>query len=120
MTMLKRRHRGGPRRVPLWLILPAVLLTFGFHYGASLFGAWYAFTDWSGIGEARWIGLGNFREILNSPDTRGALSNTLKLAASFMLLVNVLGLSLALALHRILKTRHLLRSLFFLPAVVSA
>ena len=33
---------------------------------------------------ATWVGLDNFREILDDPASRGALKNTLKLAFSFV------------------------------------
>ena len=36
-----------------------------------------------------------------------------------LIVVNLLGLALALGLNRTVKTRHLLRSLFFLPVVLS-
>jgi raffinose/stachyose/melibiose transport system permease protein len=110
---------SGPRRVPWLLALPAVAFLLLFHFLAQGAGAWYAFTNWNGIGTAKWIGLSNFSDIWNSPVTRGALWNTLKLAVPFVVLVNGIGLGLALALNRTVKTRHVLRSLFFLPVVLS-
>src|SRR5436309_334719 len=98
-----RRGRGGPRQAPWILVVPALLFALGMHFAAPLAGAWYAFTDWHGIGAAHWIGLANFREILSTNATRGALFNTLKLAFSFVVIVNALGLALALALNRVLK-----------------
>lgn len=114
-----KRYRGGVRQMPLLVVIPALLFLIAVHFAAPLAGAFYAFTNWNGIDAAKWIGLGNFREVFDDPETRGALFNTLKLAFSFVVLVNVLGLSLALALNRLLKTRHPLRSIFFLPAVMS-
>jgi raffinose/stachyose/melibiose transport system permease protein len=113
-----RRRRGGTTRAPWALVVPAVVLGIGVHLAAPLFGSWYAFTDWNGLNAAKWIGLDNFREIFQTPATRAALYNTLKLACAFFVLVNALGLSLALALNRVLKTRYVLRSIFFLPVVV--
>ena len=57
--------------------------------------------------------------MLNDPTARFALFNTIKLAVSFVVTVNILGLALALALNRTLRSRFLLRSLFFLPVVLS-
>ena len=107
------------RQVSWLLVVPALMVALAVHFVAPGVGAWYAFTDWNGLGPAKWIGLGNFREIFRTPETRTALYNTLKLAFGVLVLVNVIGLSLALGLNRLLKTRNLLRSLFFLPVVMS-
>lgn len=90
-------------------------------YVATGAGAWYAFTDWDGISpHATFIGLDNFREIFSNPSSRGALEHTLELAFAFVLVSNVLGLALALALNRTVKSRGLLRALFFAPVVMSS
>jgi raffinose/stachyose/melibiose transport system permease protein len=114
-----RRQRGGPRRVTLLWIVPALVLVLAVHYVAVGAGAWYAFTDWNGLGHARWIGLGNFREIFHDHAARGALEHTLLLAFTFVVAANAIGLGLALALHRTLRTRNFLRALFFAPVVMS-
>jgi raffinose/stachyose/melibiose transport system permease protein len=105
--------------VPWLLALPAVAFLVAFHFAPISVGGWYAFTDWNGLGRAHFIGLGNFRAIFRDTATRGALWHTLELAGSFLVIVNVLGLGLALGLNRAVKTRNLLRSLFYAPAIVS-
>jgi raffinose/stachyose/melibiose transport system permease protein len=114
------RRRGGPRRAPWLLALPAIAVVLAFHFVAQGEGAWYAFTDWQGVGPAHWTGLDNFRHIWRSDVQRGALWNSLELAGAFVVLVNAIGLALALGLNRTVKSRHVLRSLFFLPVVLSA
>jgi raffinose/stachyose/melibiose transport system permease protein len=116
----RTRSRGGPRRVPLYWILPALILIVGARYAPTVAGGWYAFTDWDGISaSASFIGLDNFREILDDPSARGALQHTLLLAFSYVVAVNVIGLALALALNRTLKSRNFVRALFFAPVVMS-
>jgi raffinose/stachyose/melibiose transport system permease protein len=110
---------AGPRRVPWLLAVPGIAFLLVFHFAAPVEGAWYAFTNWDGTGHASWVGLGNFREIWHSDIARRALWNTLELAAVFLVAVNGLGLMLALGLNRTVKSRHLLRSLVFLPVVLS-
>ncbi|MGW2291546.1 carbohydrate ABC transporter permease [Streptomyces phaeochromogenes] len=83
-------------------------------------GAWYAFTDWNGTGEATWIGLDNFREIAHSVGARGALLNTIMLAFVSVILSNLIGLGLALGLHRSIRSRNFLRTVFFAPVVLSS
>ena len=71
----------------------------------------------------RRLGLHRPRELradLPGPAWRlGAVWNTLFLAFGFVILTNVFGLLLALALNRTLKTRYLLRALLFMPVVLS-
>ena len=113
-----RRRTAGP---PWFWVVPAVAVVLALRYFATGAGAWYAFTDWDGISRhAQWIGLGNFREIWNDPASRGALEHTLELAFSFVIVSNVLGLALALALNRAVKSRGFLRALFFAPVIMSS
>jgi raffinose/stachyose/melibiose transport system permease protein len=105
--------------VPWLLALPGIAALLAFHFLPVGFGGYFAFTNWNGLTHASWVGLRNFREIINDPGARGALWNTLELASGFMVAVNVIGLGLALALHRAVKTRHLLRMLFFAPVAIS-
>ena len=114
-----RRRRGGA--VPWVWVLPAVAVVLAFRYVATGAGTWYAFTDWDGISRhANWVGLDNFRKILDDPASRGALTHTLELALAFVIVSNTIGLALALALQRTVKSRGLLRALFFLPVVMSS
>lgn len=120
-----RRRPPAPRRPGLlkfghwWWALPGILLVLAIHYVATTIGGFYAFTDWSGIGTFTWIGLDNFVKIFGDPTQVGALSNTLFLAFASVIISNVAGLALALALNRGLKTRYALRVLFFMPVVLS-
>jgi raffinose/stachyose/melibiose transport system permease protein len=106
--------------VPWLLAVPAVFFLFAFHLIATSAGGWYAFTSWDGLSaSAKYIGLKNFRILFSDPTARHALAHTLELAGSFVVLANVVGLGLALALNRTIKSRNFLRSLFFAPVIAS-
>jgi raffinose/stachyose/melibiose transport system permease protein len=107
------------KRVSWLLALPAVLALLLFHFVPIGFGTYYAFTSWNGLTHASWVGLQNFRDIGADATARGALWHTLELAAVFVVAANGLGLSLALGLNSTLKSRHVLRSLFFMPVAIS-
>lgn len=102
-----------------WWALPAVLLMLGVVYLSTASGAFFAFTNWTGVGTFDFTGFDNFARIAQSPELVGALINTLLLAAGFLVFTNVIGLLFALALNRTLKTRYLLRTLLFMPVVLS-
>jgi raffinose/stachyose/melibiose transport system permease protein len=101
------------------LSLPGIFALVAFTLVPVVAGGLYAFTDWRGLGDAHWIGLDNFRQILDDPLTRGALWHTLVFGGALVVLTNAVGLALALGLNRTLKSRNLLRAVFFLPVILS-
>jgi raffinose/stachyose/melibiose transport system permease protein len=102
-----------------WWALPALVLMGTTIYLSTAAGAFYAFTDWTGAGPFHFVGLANFTRIFQTPELLGSLTNTLILAFGFLVFTNVIGLLFALALNRTLKTRYLLRTLIFMPVVLS-
>ena len=102
-----------------WWALPAVLLMLALIYATTAGGAFYAFTNWTGIGSFDFTGLANFRKIFQADELTGSLVNTLVLAFGFLVFTNVLGLLFALALNRGLKIRYVLRTLLFMPVVIA-
>jgi raffinose/stachyose/melibiose transport system permease protein len=112
----RARHVGSPA---LWFAAPALAIYALIVLYPSLAGAYYAFTDWSGIGGAKWIGLENFKTLFRDDQSFGSLVNTIKLTAFVVIVQNAIGLGLALAVHTRIKSRNVLRVLFFAPAVLS-
>jgi len=102
-----------------WWVLPALVLTGAVIYLATATGAFYAFTDWTGIGSYNFVGVSNFVKVFQNSQLLGALVNTVLLAVGFVVFTNVIGLLFALALNRTLKTRYVLRTLIFMPVVLS-
>ena len=96
-----------------------MLLLLTAHYAAVIAGGWYAFTDWNGLTTPNFVGLRNFQQIFNDRAARLAFVNTIGLAVAVVVAVNIIGLSLALGLHRAVKTRHFLRSAFFAAVALS-
>ena len=88
-------------------------------YASTAAGAFYSFTNWTGIGSFNFVGLSNFAKVFNTPQFFKALVNTVLLAAGYVVFTNILGLGFALALNRTLRTRYLLRMLIFMPVVLS-
>lgn len=98
--------------------------------GLALFGAfvvwpsghafYYAFTNWNGFTpSATWVGLRNFRAIFASSASWSPVATTLKYTVGTGILLNVLGLGLALALNGTGRLLSLLRSLFLIPLTLS-
>lgn len=118
-------RKPGSRPRPLvaygrwWWALPGLMAVFCVHYLATGIGGAYAFTDFKGIGSFDFVGFENFVKILSDSKAFGSIGNTVFLALSSLVIVNVLALLFALALNRGIKSRYVLRTLIFLPVVLS-
>lgn len=116
-----RRRRRGARFLspPWWFAAPALAIYALVVLYPSLSGIVYAFTDWNGLGERNFNGLANFSKLFEDDAARGSLVNTLLLTVAIVAVQNGVGLLLALGVHARIKSRTVLRVVFFAPAVVS-
>ncbi|MBJ9990045.1 carbohydrate ABC transporter permease [Paenibacillus sp. S28] len=85
-----------------------------------LLGLYYSFTDWNGVsGDVTWVGFDNFKQIItNDPDFGKAFWFTVRFTVIGIILTNVLGFFLAYFLTKPLKSRNVLRTIFFMPNVI--
>jgi raffinose/stachyose/melibiose transport system permease protein len=104
---------------PWWFAVPALIVYAVVVLYPTGAGVVYAFTDWTGIGDWSFIGFDNFSKLWSDEAARGSLVNTLLLTVAIVLVQNGIGLLLALGVHARIKSRALLRVIFFAPAVVS-
>lgn len=83
-------------------------------------GVGFAFTDWDGL-SSNWgfVGIQNFQKMLSDPKASGAIVRTLVIAITITIVQNLVGLLLALGVHTHIKSRNVLRVLFFAPAVIT-
>jgi raffinose/stachyose/melibiose transport system permease protein len=107
-------------RTWIWLfIVPALIPYLFVVIVPSLQGAGYAFTDWDGLNpDVNFVGFDNFVQIFFDPLALRAVANTVVLALITTVLENAIGLALALALNGRLKTKNILRLIFFAPVVI--
>lgn len=84
---------------------------------------YYSFTNWNAIkitGEtAKFIGFGNYVKIFQNKELVQVILRTLVFATITTIFKNIIGFLLALAFNEGLKTRNILRAIFFLPAMLS-
>lgn len=83
-------------------------------------GIYYSFTDWNGVtGELNWVGLENYKRLLfDDEQFRASFWITTKYTLVSVLLTNIVGFTLALMLTMNIKTRNLLRTIFFMPNLI--
>jgi raffinose/stachyose/melibiose transport system permease protein len=82
---------------------------------------YYSMTEWNGVtADVKWIGFDNFRRIFTEDtDFRRSFLFTVRYTLAAVVLTNALGFVLALLLTQPLKTRNVLRTVFFLPNVIA-
>jgi raffinose/stachyose/melibiose transport system permease protein len=85
-----------------------------------LMSIYYSFMEWNGVTtEVKFNGLENFRRILfEDQDYRNAFWFTTRFTLMSVVLTNLLGFVLALLLTQALKSRNVLRTIFFMPNVI--
>ncbi|HEX6026207.1 MAG TPA: sugar ABC transporter permease [Solirubrobacter sp.] len=112
---IRRRRRLG------WLFLLPLLATNGLVvFAPSLANLYYAFTDWSGVGEATWIGLENFERMLADPEFRSGLWHNVQWTALFLTVPIGLGLVGAFLLSQIRRFQLTFRIIYFIPFVMAS
>ncbi|MFI6908966.1 carbohydrate ABC transporter permease [Nonomuraea sp. NPDC050394] len=111
----KWRHAGTVAIFLLPSAIPLMLYTIIPMLGSL----WTSLHEWDLITDMRWVGLGNYAELLGDPQTLTAFGNTLYFIAGYLPLVYAGGLGLALLLNRAMRGRSLLRGIYFLPVITS-
>jgi raffinose/stachyose/melibiose transport system permease protein len=103
------------------VIVPALVFVVFFVIPSSI-GYAYAFTNWSAARSAnlRFTGLENLVSVIRDRKLPVALVNTLIYAAAKTVTVTFLGLFFASLLNRQIRTRMILRTIYYVPAILSA
>jgi len=104
---------------PYLFVAPTVLGLLLFRLGPTLAAFFISFTDWNIRTAPRFIGLGNYQELLNSASFWLVLRNTLVFALVYVPGVMVIALALSLLVNQKLRGISFFRGLYFLPYVTS-
>jgi putative aldouronate transport system permease protein len=116
-------RRMWANRAVYLFILPGFLWYVVFHY-LPILGNVIAFKDYSvfiGIRDSPWVGLENFRAIIDDPDFLTALENTLIIEALQLVFAFPAPLALALLLNSLISERvkRAIQSVVYLPHFIS-
>lgn len=102
------------------LVIPGILLFVFAILAPICLSVYYGFTDFSGIGAARFIGWSNYKELWQDETFRLAIRNSLLLAVGFICIQHPLAIATAAVLDHL--GRHaegFFRCVYFLPNVIS-
>jgi multiple sugar transport system permease protein len=106
------------RWLPLWLLLPTILVLLGFQVIPVLYSFLLSFSQ-ARRGALEFVGLRNFEVLLQRRDFWASLENTAVYAGGYVIITVGLGLLIALLLNRRFKFTGVYLVFIFVPWVMS-
>lgn len=82
------------------------------------YGIYYSFTEWNGVSKETFVGMSNYIKLMQDQEFWSAMWFTVKFSAVTIVLINVIGLGLALLVTNKFKGANLLRTIFFMPNLI--
>lgn len=105
---------------PKYLLLPVLLIYIIFFIVPIVGGVFVSFTNWDITRtEIKFNGIDNYISIVNDSFFKKAVKNTTIFAITIVIFRNVIAVVLAIILNKGLKTSSYLKTVFFIPAVLS-
>lgn len=102
-----------------WMFLmPCVIALVIVVFIPLIVGIWYSFTDWTGINTPQFIGLKNYSKLASDKLFWNSLWFSTKYSVVSVILINAVGLALALLVTRNFRGKNTLRTMFFMPNLI--
>jgi raffinose/stachyose/melibiose transport system permease protein len=115
----RARRAWRDRMVIAGFLLPALLVYAVFVLWPILNSFYFSTLDWNGVGQPVQVGLGNFRELVSDRAAWEALWHNIVLIAVSLAVQLPVGLALALLLLAPIRGTKVLRTIYFLPLLMS-
>ncbi|MFZ9893275.1 MAG: carbohydrate ABC transporter permease [Candidatus Nanopelagicaceae bacterium] len=122
-----KRHGSSGRlarandRAFFLMIVPAIIMYAVFYLYPTLSNLRYAFSEWDGLQEAKFIGAKNFTRALTNDDIfYKVLGNNIEFTGLVVIFQTGLSLLFAIFLLRNTRTSVALRTLYFFPTIISS
>lgn len=106
-------------KIGFLFILPWLIGLIGFTIVPMISALFISMTDWSIIGNAEFIGLQNFKDILNDEVFYKALLITVRYAIFAIPLTIITALFVAISMNNNYKGVGIFRTIFYMPSIVS-
>lgn len=110
----RREERAGFLFASPWLVGTLLFLI-----GPIVASLVLSLTNWNLISSAKWVGLENYRDMVDDRNFRQSIRVTLFYVVLAVPLFQVAGIALAMLLNLRLRGMYLFRTILFLPAVLS-
>jgi raffinose/stachyose/melibiose transport system permease protein len=107
------------RDVSFWLFLTPVILSLSLVVIIPLLiGLYYSFTDWNGLTYNQFVGLDHYIRLFQDSRFTSSIWFTFRFSIVTVIMLNVIGLGLALLVTRKFRSSNLLRTIFFMPNLI--
>lgn len=109
------------RSLAFWLFLfPVLVALFMVIIIPFIYGIYYSFTNWNGdVSQSPgFVGFQNYIDLLKDDTFINALMFTFKYSIAAIFVINFIGLSLALIVTSKIKSKNMLRTVFFMPNLI--
>lgn len=104
-----------------WFYVPALFVVLAFIVYPLAYSIFLSFHKWNGYSSTKtWIGIGNYTKMFSDPDFWVAFRNTIIYGFVCTILQNILGLGLAIYLNTEFKGKNIVRTVIYLPVMVSS
>ncbi len=108
------------KKVIFSLVAPGLLVFLVAILAPIILSVYYGFTDFSGIGKASYIGMDNYKNLMQDSVFKTSLRNSIYLAIGFICIQHPLAMIVAVKLDKLQrKAEGIFRCIFFIPNVIS-
>jgi len=105
---------------PYLMLLPTIIIFTMFLFWPALNGVWISLHRWDGLNDMVFVGIANYRNLMDDRNFIRAFTSTMTFAAITVPAIYIVSLSLAVMLTRRIKTAGLFRAIFYWPTMVSS
>lgn len=112
-------HWLSKKSTKIIMIMPAVILFTVFFLAPIFISVYYSFTDFSGIGAAKFIGFKNYQVLLNDKFFFISLKNTFIILIGITITILPLSFIVALLLEKPFRGSGVVQSMIFAPNVIA-
>jgi raffinose/stachyose/melibiose transport system permease protein len=116
----KKNQRKWTKTLLPWLLLSPSIALLLLVVGGPIAGTiWLSFTDWNGIADPAFIGLENFKNLLQDKIFYAALLNNFKWMAFFLTVPVIVALGVAMLISKVKTGKTFYRMIVFIPYIVA-
>ena len=117
---MKKRMKWKKELIDFSFLAPSLILFLFIIIIPLIKGVRYTFTNWDGLmPKLNYVGLKNYITVFHDKDLIQPIGNTVLFTLVTVVAINVIGLGVALAVNREFKGVNIIRSIIFIPLVVS-
>lgn len=107
------------KELSFWFFITPVVLSLSLVVIVPvLMGLFYSFTNWNGLTFTEIIGFDHYKRLLGDEQFLKSLWFTFRFAFVSVIVLNIIGLGLALMVTSKMKTNNILRTIFFMPNLI--